>query len=51
MKSWLSKKFGGGADRDESEEYNNNNFASVPAANTGLLGYFDPSSLNLGNQA
>lgn len=51
MKSWLSRKFGGGVDREESEEYRTNMNSN---ANSGLgivNSYFDPGSLNLGNQA
>ena len=51
MKSWLSRKFGGAADRDDSEEFNNNNQPPTTSTAAGLYSYFDPSSLNLGNQA
>ena len=49
MKSWLSRKFGGGAERDESEEYKNN-YNSNASSGLGIINsYFDPGSLNLGN--
>ena len=50
MKSWLSRKFGGGAERDDSEEYKNNNYNSNASSGLGIINsYFDPGSLNLGN--
>ena len=50
MKSWLSRKFGGGAERDESEEYKNNYDTNPASSGLGIINsYFDPGTLNFGN--